>query len=513
MTPNTRLEQYLNRLATDDGIIPEAPDGRIEQYLAYIINGSGPLPEKPETRIEQYLNFIATGSGQIPEPNTRIEQYLNYYATQTGSFPNDPNDRIEKYLYQIVTKEPATDNYGTLFYDDVDELVGARLEAMEEVTVAEITDFELLKRKLKEKGMYRNWCNLMYENWDEYRSGWYCYELSEYDEPINPADYGLRLEVAEGTMFTDATIELTWQESGRTGLKLTIKDETMFNQLCADGSDDTAIPIGNKIVQKKKIKKYVFGEYAPDTIGVGFLSYCMNAEIEGDLPANVTKLGANFLYQCRKFNSHLDFSHITQVDSFFLSGCTTFNQEVDFSNLITLEQGFMMSCQKFNHPLIFTSLNMTRIPSNVLRECFAFDSELSLPNTITSIGEYFLSGYGTRDEEMATYNRPITFIGKATTIAYGFMQFNKCFNQDVTLPSCLVSPAPAFMRDMKKMTSTITVNCNPSQFNNNNYFLSTNNPQDDMYVQGVKIAGPYATAFVTRFPNRTTSPYRKLVKV
>lgn len=43
------------------------------------------LPNNPITRVESYLNRIATGSGDIPEyPMTRMEQYLDYIAENGG---------------------------------------------------------------------------------------------------------------------------------------------------------------------------------------------------------------------------------------------------------------------------------------------------------------------------------------------------------------------------------------------------------------------------------------------
>lgn len=44
------------------------------------------IPNSPLTRLEEYLNNIATGEGAIPDvPLTRIEQYLDYIAKNGGS--------------------------------------------------------------------------------------------------------------------------------------------------------------------------------------------------------------------------------------------------------------------------------------------------------------------------------------------------------------------------------------------------------------------------------------------
>lgn len=101
-TPLTRLEQYLNRIATGNGVIPNVPLTRIEQYLNRIATKDGAIPETPLTRTEQYLNKIATGEGIIPNvPLTRSEQYLAKIAGQDTAVPEVPLSRVEQYLAEI----------------------------------------------------------------------------------------------------------------------------------------------------------------------------------------------------------------------------------------------------------------------------------------------------------------------------------------------------------------------------------------------------------------------------
>lgn len=102
-TPLTRLEQYLNRIATGDGVIPNVPLTRIEQYLNRIATKDGAIPETPLNRTEQYLNKIATGEGSVPNvPLTRTEQYLAKIAGQESAVPEVPLSRMEQYLAEIA---------------------------------------------------------------------------------------------------------------------------------------------------------------------------------------------------------------------------------------------------------------------------------------------------------------------------------------------------------------------------------------------------------------------------
>lgn len=102
-TPLTRLEQYLNRIATGDGVIPNVPLTRIEQYLNRIATKDGAIPETPLTRLEQYLAKIAGEDVAVPVvPLTRAEQYLAKSAGQDATVPETPLTRIEQYLAEIA---------------------------------------------------------------------------------------------------------------------------------------------------------------------------------------------------------------------------------------------------------------------------------------------------------------------------------------------------------------------------------------------------------------------------
>lgn len=109
--PLSRLEQYLNRIATENGTIPGEPLTRLEMYLNRIATGSGNVPETPHTRLEMYLNRIAAGSGEVPEqPLTRSEMYLAKIATGDDNTPEEALTRIEQYLAEIASKSEPQKN-------------------------------------------------------------------------------------------------------------------------------------------------------------------------------------------------------------------------------------------------------------------------------------------------------------------------------------------------------------------------------------------------------------------
>ena len=61
LTPETRLEQYLAKIAEEEITTPEAKT-RLEAYLAKIAGEDVEVPE-PRTRLEYYMNKIAENGG------------------------------------------------------------------------------------------------------------------------------------------------------------------------------------------------------------------------------------------------------------------------------------------------------------------------------------------------------------------------------------------------------------------------------------------------------------------
>lgn len=68
MNPKTTKEMYLNRIATSEGAIPDAPTSTEEMFLAKIAGQDIAVPA-PSSREEMYLNIIAeSGGGGVSYP-------------------------------------------------------------------------------------------------------------------------------------------------------------------------------------------------------------------------------------------------------------------------------------------------------------------------------------------------------------------------------------------------------------------------------------------------------------
>jgi uncharacterized repeat protein (TIGR02543 family) len=181
--------------------------------------------------------------------------------------------------------------------------------------------------------------------------------------------------------------------------------------------------------------------------------------------ADVTELPGNF---CRSFTNltELDlsgFTGLTSIGHYFLSGCTSFNQP------------------------------------------------LTLPSSIRSIGNNFLSGYPTA----ITFNNTLTLPEGLTSIGDALLSDNPNFNQPLTIPASVTYIGSHFLVNCDSLTSAITINCPATAFNPREYsdfMFSAKTDNAASYTTGIRIAGPYTADIMQRFPNGTASgQYRKLI--
>ena len=122
------------------------------------------------------------------------------------------------------------------------------------------------------------------------------------------------------------------------------------------------------------------------------------------------------------------------------------------------------------------------IPDNFLAGCsYLTDFDITNASNLTSIGTWFMSGCSR-------------------------------FNDDIILPSTLTSIGGHFMYQCDQMVSTIDVgNLSANIIATTNQTLSTSAAAAPVYTTGITIAGANRAAWLSRFPNRTSSPYRKLL--
>lgn len=283
-------------------------------------------------------------------------------------------------------------------------------------------------------------------------------------------------------------------------------------------------------------------------IGSYFMSGCESFDQAITFPATTTEIGAGCLYNCAGLDSQVTvLGPVTSLDR-FMNGCSAYNQPFAIPSTLTRINEFMTGCSAFNQPItipngvtevvallsgsdafnqpIALPASVTRISSfpsrmNGLNSavtfseglveigygcfymCSAFNKPISLPSTIEKIDSAFLYN-------SAVFNSTLN-LGSVKTIGNDFMSGCRAFNQDLTIPSTVTTISYAnFMFNCNAMTSTVTVNTGftPSS---NNYAMATQTATAACYTTGIKVGGTNGAAWRTAWPNKTTSPYRKLL--
>lgn len=169
-------------------------------------------------------------------------------------------------------------------------------------------------------------------------------------------------------------------------------------------------------------------------------------------------------------------TYASYADSYFLYHATSLTTITGVENLIGVNINFLSGCTSLNCPLNFEKLYFTS--TNFMNGCSAFNSQILMPELHT-VGQNFLG-------DCSSFAQPFTFVNK------------------------IGSGAKNIMANCSGLTS-LTINCDPSVLTDSVYSFSTANVSAPAYINGVTISGTYANDFKTRFPNRDTSPYRKLI--
>lgn len=145
--------------------------------------------------------------------------------------------------------------------------------------------------------------------------------------------------------------------------------------------------------------------------------------------------------------------------------------------------------------------SVSSIPSGFLAMCKGLYFPISLGN-VTSIGDCFLYG-------CSMYNTGITLPEGLVSIGRDFMTETANFKQLIGLPSTLTHLGDSFIYnsyvsavDVGSLSATIADNSTGRSFG-----TSSSSRQ---YSTGIYMLGNNRSQWMTRFPNKTSAPYRKL---
>jgi hypothetical protein len=162
----------------------------------------------------------------------------------------------------------------------------------------------------------------------------------------------------------------------------------------------------------------------------------------------------------------------------------------------------MYNCFAFNQVLTLPS-SLSSIGNDFMRACYAFNQVLTLPSELSSIGIRFMYN-------CYAFNQVLTLPSSLSSIGIRFMNNCYAFNQPLTLPSSLSSIGDNFMYNCFAL-STIIWNASVYPTDNNSLSQDINTKTDSTYGAGIKVYGTKRTGLMTALPNRTSNPYRKLI--
>lgn len=195
----------------------------------------------------------------------------------------------------------------------------------------------------------------------------------------------------------------------------------------------------------------------------------------------VTQLPVAFLSSATHLESvDISSTKVTEIPGYFCSGCSILNSDIVMPNSITtIGDGFLQQCVSFNSRLILSS-SLKTINMYFLYGCSSFNTEFAFPNGLTSISSNCLA-------------------------------WCTSFNQNITLPNTITSMGTFFLYKCDAMVGTVNVGTvAPTTYSDSTSF-ATINASAPCYLTGITIRGSNRAAWISKYPNRTSSPYRKLI--
>lgn len=270
------------------------------------------------------------------------------------------------------------------------------------------------------------------------------------------------------------------------------------------------------------------------TIGNYVFEYAFRFNQPLDL-SSVTTIGNYFFagyfyqteYRAMAFNSDITFRDLTTVGNYFMAYCSAFNSKITLPNtLATIGTYFMHQCCSFNKPMDLSATAVAQLPDYFMDNCTDFNSEFKFPSGLTTIGGYCLYN-------CYAFNQPITIPSTVTTIGTYFLGIALSFNQPLVIPQGVTSLATSLLYAASSMNQKLTLPSsltsvgsymlyNANGFCNletNTTAVPTTNAQYALSTTSntakMYVKGVTITgsgaANWVAMGNRTSSPYRKLI--
>lgn len=273
---------------------------------------------------------------------------------------------------------------------------------------------------------------------------------------------GLATEIASipsggGPLASYGTV--TYTDSNDTEQTLTLATVDDFYELCNQDNAAANVHIGNTVFTKEKITEVTVADgvtFIPD-----YFAYNCTNLTNISLPNTVTYIGSNFGYYTKVANK-LNLVNVQYIGSAFLNNISSssYTEDIDLPKVHTIDSGFMQNFYNFNGNMNLND-DCKIIGSSFMLNCWSFAKSFAIPSGLETLG--------------ANSN-----------------------------------PSTQFMKECKNFTGPLVCN-SYSLLGSDNNTLSTNTTSNPLYATGVTLTGPYAQQWKTALPDRTSSPYRKLI--
>jgi hypothetical protein len=281
-------------------------------------------------------------------------------------------------------------------------------------------------------------------------------------------------------------------------------------------------------IYSHQLLNVLMGNFSGTSIGAYFMYGCNSFNQPLTLPSSLSSIGDSFMRDCRAFNQVLTLpSSLSSIGYDFIRSCYAFNQVLTLpSELSGIGDNFMYYCYSFNQPLTLPS-SLSSIGNYFMSNCYAFNQPLTLPSSLSSIGDNFMYNCRAFNQVLTlpsslssigydfirscyAFNQVLTLPSGLSSIGDNFMYWCYAFNQPLTLPSGVSSIGDNFMYNCYAL-STIIWNASVYPTDNNSLSQTINTKTNSTYGAGIKVYGTKRGNLISALPNRTSSPYRKLI--
>lgn len=168
---------------------------------------------------------------------------------------------------------------------------------------------------------------------------------------------------------------------------------------------------------------------------------------------------------------------------------------------------FLANCSYLNSPINIPE-GISTIRPAFLQQCMRFNSTITLPQSLTTIDNSFM-------QYCSNFNQPLILpTANPLIIGYAFLRNCDGFNQPLTLPANITSiNANWFMFATSNFLAPLKVECPISVLSDTDreWALSATIKGTPDLTTGHTLTGTYASSWKSALPNRTSSPYRKLI--